>query len=166
MLGLLGSRAKLKCDLSKCIIPSSARFRDPSRIMICAYVRIGQKCYIDGAGKVFIGSGTTFAEGVTVLSSNHNFKSPKLLPFDTLENYKKVEIGDACWLGHNSIVLPGTTIQDNVILAAGSVARGVLYENGVYAGNPAIRVAEREISLSNELENYIQYKAITGDILR
>lgn len=37
-------------------------------------------------------------------------------------------------------VLPGTVVEDNVIVGAGSVIRGRLERNSVYIGNPAIRI--------------------------
>lgn len=164
--GRFGARATLNCDLSKSIIPSSARFKSPDRIVISPYVRIGQKSYIDGSGTVKIGSGTTLAENVCILSSSHNFINPSLLPFDEGEKLDAVCIGEACWLGHGVMVLPGTTIGNNVIIAAGSVARGELHENGIYAGNPAVRVSERKISIENTAENYLQYQVVSGSLRR
>lgn len=40
----------------------------------------------------------------------------------------------------NVLVLPGTIVEDNVIVGAGSVIRGRLEANSVYVGNPAKRV--------------------------
>ena len=49
----------------------------------------------------------------------------------------EVVIGNNVFIGQKSIVLKGTTIQDNVIIGAGSVVSGTIEENSVYAGVPA-----------------------------
>ena len=53
-----------------------------------------------------------------------------------------VRIGAGCWLGHGSIILPGTTIGRHVVVAAGSVVRGEIPEYCVVAGAPA-RIVRR-----------------------
>lgn len=47
-------------------------------------------------------------------------------------------IGDKCWIGMNSVILPGVVLGDNTIVGAGSVVTKS-FENGhcVVAGNPA-----------------------------
>jgi hypothetical protein len=55
---------------------------------------------------------------------------------------KKVRIGNNCFIGNKSVIFPGVTIQDDVIVQPGSVvpAYQVLEKGGVYQGNPAIKV--------------------------
>jgi acetyltransferase-like isoleucine patch superfamily enzyme len=53
-----------------------------------------------------------------------------------------VVIGSGTWIGHGSIILPGTTIGRNVVVAAGSVVRGVVEDHAVVGGAPA-RVLRR-----------------------
>lgn len=48
-----------------------------------------------------------------------------------------VEFGEACFIGTNVIVLPGVTISNYCVVAAGSVVNKSLEGSGtVYAGNP------------------------------
>lgn len=53
---------------------------------------------------------------------------------------KSIFIGDNCWIGANSIILPGVEIKGkNVVIAAGSVVTKSFDESNVLiAGNPAI----------------------------
>ena len=59
------------------------------------------------------------------------------------EQYKNVDfmapivIGNNTFVGMNSLILPGTTIGNNVIIGAGSVVKGTIPDNTVYAGVPA-----------------------------
>ena len=50
----------------------------------------------------------------------------------------KIVIGNNCFIGNNSIILYGTTIADNTIIAAGSVVtKSVLKPGCIIGGNPA-----------------------------
>lgn len=49
---------------------------------------------------------------------------------------KKIVIGNNVFIGFNVTILLGTKIGDNVIIGAGSVVRGELKSNSVYAGVP------------------------------
>lgn len=51
--------------------------------------------------------------------------------------HKNIEVGNNVFIGMNSFILPGTKIEDNIIIGAGSIVHGILKANGVYAGNPA-----------------------------
>jgi acetyltransferase-like isoleucine patch superfamily enzyme len=53
-----------------------------------------------------------------------------------------VSIGSGSWLGAGAIVLPGARIGRNVVIAAGSVVRGVIPDRCVVAGVPARVIRE------------------------
>lgn len=48
-----------------------------------------------------------------------------------------IKIGNNCWLGGNSSVMPGVTLGNNVIVGGGSVVTKSFGDNVVIAGNPA-----------------------------
>ena len=61
----------------------------------------------------------------------------------TFTNYQKpVKIGDRCWIGANSIILPGVTNGNNVIVGAGSVVTKDIPSNVVVVGSPAKIIRE------------------------
>jgi acetyltransferase-like isoleucine patch superfamily enzyme len=101
-------------------------------------------CHIDCRGGVEFGRYCHVAKGATILSSNHNWKSQVSLPYDEKYILKKVSIGNAVWIGANVTILPGSTIGDGAILAAGSVVRGAVGEGEIYSGNPARCVSRRD----------------------
>src|SRR5690606_9514770 len=53
-----------------------------------------------------------------------------------------VRIGAGSWLGHGPVVLPGTVIGANTVVAAGAVVNGEFPDRCVLAGVPA-RVVRR-----------------------
>lgn len=50
---------------------------------------------------------------------------------------KPVTIGKNVWLGGNAVILPGVTIGDNVVVAAGAVVTRDVPDNVIVGGNPA-----------------------------
>ena len=46
-------------------------------------------------------------------------------------------IGNNVWVGRGCLLLPGTIVGDNVIIAANSVVKGTLQSNSMYGGTPA-----------------------------
>ncbi|MBU4537187.1 MAG: acyltransferase [Weeksellaceae bacterium] len=71
--------------------------------------------YLQGAGGIEIGNYVQLAQNVGVLSSNHDLYDQRRY------NNAKVVIGDYCWIGMNSVILPGVTLGVRTIVAAGSV---------------------------------------------
>ena len=89
--------------------------------------------YYQAIGKITIGKGTYIAPNVGIITANHNVND--------LEKHceaKDVIIGKQCWIGMNSVILPGVTLGDKTIVGAGSVVTKS-FPNGscVVAGNPA-----------------------------
>lgn len=54
--------------------------------------------------------------------------------FDT---FGKIVIGDWVYIGNNSLIMPGVTIEDHVLVAAGSVVTKSVPSGVVVGGNPA-----------------------------
>ena len=58
--------------------------------------------------------------------------------------HRKVRIGNNCFIGNKSVILPGAVIEDDVIVKPGSVVaeNQVLKKGGVYEGNPARQIGD------------------------
>ena len=91
-------------------------------------------CYFQAFdGSIYVGKGTYIAPNVGIITQNHNKED-----LDKHVAAKDVTIGRNCWIGMNSVVLPGVTLGDNVIVGAGSVVTKSFPEgNCTIAGNPA-----------------------------
>ena len=70
-------------------------------------------CTIYCAEKVTIGYNTRLGHNVTI--TDHDYK-----PKSNFSEYlvEPVQIGNGCWIGANSIILKGTSIEDNRTLGA------------------------------------------------
>ena len=54
-----------------------------------------------------------------------------------IDFFKPITIESNIFIGHKAIILPGTHIESNVIIGAGSVVTKNIKKKGIYAGNPS-----------------------------
>jgi acetyltransferase-like isoleucine patch superfamily enzyme len=80
---------------------------------------------------IHIGSHTYIAFGAAILSHDMT----RALKTDT-------RIGSHCFIGARSIILPGVTIGDHSIVAAGAIVTKSVPPNCIVAGNPATIMRE------------------------
>lgn len=86
-----------------------------------------------------IGDATTVSLNVTFLTHDYSIsKGLKLIdPALSGRFLKPITVGKNCFIGMNSILLPGTVLGDDCIVGAGSVVKGTFPSGVVLAGNPA-----------------------------
>ena len=53
-----------------------------------------------------------------------------------------MKIGDNVWIGGSAVIVPGVTIGNNVVVAAGAVVTKDVPDNVVVGGNPAKIIKE------------------------
>jgi acetyltransferase-like isoleucine patch superfamily enzyme len=69
--------------------------------------------------------------------------------------YARIDIGDNVFVGVNSIIMPGVKIEDNVIVAAGSVVTKSIRSGTVVGGIPAKRLGNFEELSQKMLKTYV-----------
>ncbi len=91
-------------------------------------------CVVLDTMKVTIGNNVFFGPGVQVYTASHPLNSTER---QKIEFAKPVSIGNDCWIGGNSIILPGIIIGNGCTIGAGSVVTKNIPENCLAVGNPA-----------------------------
>jgi acetyltransferase-like isoleucine patch superfamily enzyme len=104
-------------------------------VTIGSYTRIGLHCTI--IGPVHIGNHVNLAQGITVTALNHNFQDTSLRIDQQGVSTKPTIIGDDVWIGANAVVLPGVTVGNHAVIAAGAVVTHDVPANTVVGGIPA-----------------------------
>lgn len=91
------------------------------------------KYFQNFSAKIIIGNGSYIANNVGIITANHN-----VYDLERHEDGLDVIIGDKCWIGMNSVILPGVKLGDNTVVGAGSiVTKSFESGNCVIAGSPA-----------------------------
>jgi acetyltransferase-like isoleucine patch superfamily enzyme len=96
-------------------------------------VDIGENVIIRGGGGITVGSRVLIAAGAAIVSVGHPIRPPRWGV--TIGN--PIVIGDEVWIGINAVVLPGVTIGEGAIVAAGAVVTKDVPPYSIVAGVPA-----------------------------
>jgi len=96
-----------------------------------------------GDSKIIIGKGSWIGPNVGLITANHDTCNPEI----HVES-KNIVLGEKCWIGMNSVVLPGVILGPHTTVGAGSVVtKSFLDGYCVIAGNPARKIREINISV-------------------
>jgi acetyltransferase-like isoleucine patch superfamily enzyme len=90
-------------------------------------------CSFQDRGGISIGNGSMLGMNVTIATLNHGLS----LETRNITYASPVIIGENVWIGSNATILPGVTIGDNSVVAAGAVVTKDVPANTVVAGVPA-----------------------------
>lgn len=99
---------------------------------------------ITTGGGVTIGDRTLVGYRAQLLSANHVVPAGRGRIFDSGHERKPVVIGADAWIGAAAIILPGVTVGEGAVVAAGSVVTRDVPPYTIVAGVPARVVRERE----------------------
>ena len=104
-------------------------------VVIGDHTRIGLHNTI--IGPVEIGSHVNLAQGITVTALNHNFSDTNKRIDEQGVSTNPVTIEDDVWVGANAVILPGVTIGEHCVVAAGAVVTKDVPPHSLVAGIPA-----------------------------
>lgn len=124
-------QADFNCDFGKNIFVGDNFLANYNvTILDCAPVHIGDNCLI--------------APNVGIYTVNHPMTAKGRRK--SLAQGTPIYIGDDVWIGGNSVIVPGVTIGNNVVIAAGSVVTKDVEDDTLVGGNPAkfIKKLEKE----------------------
>ena len=111
-------------------------------------VFINSGCHFQDQGGIEIGDGSLIGHNVVFATINHDLRPEK----NRTNHYAPIKIGRHVWIGSNATVLPGVSIGDWAVVAAGAVVTQDVPPMTVVGGVPA-RVLK---TISDEEE--VQYE--------
>lgn len=95
-------------------------------------------------GGVTIGDRTLIGYRTQIISGNHVIPSGRARIFGAGHVHKPVRIGSDVWIGASCMVLPGVTIGEGAVVAAGSVVTKDVPAFSMVGGCPARTIRTRE----------------------
>ena len=109
---------------------------------------IGLNCRV--AGPLSIGNDVMMAPGVMIFTQNHETRDLSIPMRLQTAPKKKVTIGDDVWIGANALIMPGVSVGDGAIIAAGAVVTKNVDSYAVVGGNPARVIKYRNEENKND----------------
>ncbi|NCT37386.1 acyltransferase [Bacillus sp. EB93] len=105
---------------------------------------INYGCFFENSDLIEIGNSCSIGMEVMFCNATHEIGNTS----NRAGKYygKPIRVGDGCWIGTRAIIMPGVTIGEGCIIAAGAVVTKDCEPNGLYAGVPAKRIKELPLS--------------------
>lgn len=125
---------------SNLVIKNNVTVKYPWKLTVGDNCWIGEDAWIDNLDSVTIGNNVCISQGAMLLTGNHDYTTYNM-PYRNAP----ITIGDGAWIGAKTVVCPGVAVMENAVLTVGSVVTKDMEANGIYQGNPAVKVRERNI---------------------
>lgn len=112
-------------------------------------VKIGDKCDIGTRNfgsepyLIEIGNRTQITSGVSFYTHGGSWAFRQKYP--DFDFFGKIKIGNNVYIGNYALILPGVTIEDNVIVGAGAVVTKSVPSGVIIGGNPAKIIGKTEV---------------------
>ena len=123
-----------------CTIYPTAKIYSPWNLEISDGVVIGPGVEVYNKGKIFIGKQSVISQRAFLCTASHDVNSISMALV-----VKPIMIGDFVWVASRAIVLPGITIEEGGVIAAGAVVVKKVAAWRVVVGNPAREIKERKV---------------------
>jgi acetyltransferase-like isoleucine patch superfamily enzyme len=115
-----------------------AEVRHPAAVEIGDNTIIGHGAILDGRHGIRIGNNVNFSTGVWIWTVQHDHNDPL---FGDVGG--PVVIEDNAWVSCRTVILPGVTIGEGAVVAAGAVVTKNVQPYTVVGGVPAKKLADR-----------------------
>lgn len=111
----------------------------PRNLELGEHVLVGPGARLYNQGAIKIGAWSVISQRAHLCASTHRVDDA-----DFQLECRPIVVGERCWVAAEAFVGPGVTMGDGAVVAA----RAALFENavadGIYRGNPAVIVRQRE----------------------
>lgn len=123
-----------------CYILPDCRIWQPWKLELGDYSWLGQHVDCYAVDTVRIGAQCVISQDAFLSTASHDISSP-IFELTT----KSIVIEDQVWVGARAIILPGVTLHEGCVVAAGAVVTKDVPAWTVVGGNPARLIGKREV---------------------
>lgn len=113
---------------------------------------------------ISIGSHVQITSGVKLFTHGGGWVFRDELP--NFDSFGKIRIGNNVYIGNNAMIMPGITIGDNVVIAAGAIVTKNVPNNVVVAGNPARIIESIEVFKGKNIKYNLGLKGLSTEAKR
>lgn len=136
LLKLFGAKVKWTSN----VLPS-CRIWQPWKLTMGAYACLSENVDCYTVDEIIIGNQATVSQGVKLCTAGHDISS------SIMElTHAPIIIRDGAWVAAWSIILPGVTIGEGAVVAAGAVVTKDVEPWTVVGGNPSMFLKKRVLS--------------------
>ncbi len=141
-----GARIGLSCVINESTIGATTSLGD--------FTTINHRCRFGGSAAINVGKFCSIGPECLFWTDNHDVELFSTYPFDIFLTGKtdrevssrEITIGNDVWFGQRVIVLPGASIGDGCVVAAGAVVPGGHYPPYTIIGGIPARVIRQRLS--------------------
>jgi len=138
-----------------CRIRENAKIIAPEKLTLGECVWIGEGAILDAQGGLTIGDFTQIGLSVMVWSHSSHRQARRGETAQTSSSivYQPTTIGSRCFIGGPSVIAPGVTVGDGVIISPMSFVDYDVPDGAVVGGNRSVRDLEKRLA---ELEEQVR----------
>ena len=104
--------------------------------------RVGPYSYLGSLHRLEVGEGCLIGAYCYVITANHCFEDGDLPLVEQGFSGSDIRLGDHSWLGSHVVVLPGVTIGERAVVAAGAVVTKSIPSRQLWGGVPARKIRD------------------------
>jgi acetyltransferase-like isoleucine patch superfamily enzyme len=98
---------------------------------------LGRSTTVNAHHRIVIGDAVWMGDGVYITDQNHDWSDPRRPIGAQAQEPRAVHIGAESWIGNGAMILPGSTIGQRCVVAAGAVVTGPVPDHSIVGGVPA-----------------------------
>ena len=122
-------------------IARMSRVDYPWKVSVGAHATVCNGAWLYALDRIEIGEWASIGEDVKLLTGSHDVNSSEFRLIT-----KPIVIGDMAWVATSAVVLPGVTVGEGAVVAAGAVVTKDVAPWTVVAGNPA-RIIKKRVQM-------------------
>lgn len=137
-------RVAIMREITGSDVPDTFRVFPPFTTDCGKTIRFGERVFVNNGcrfqdqGGIRIGDDALIGHNVVIATLNHSIPPEERATVEPAQ----VRLGNSVWIGANATILPGVTIGDDAIVAAGAVVTKDVEANTVVGGVPARKLRD------------------------